>query len=111
MSCRNLLERWCLTSKDDLLYSAELLEEVARLLAPYHDEPLPPPVFLAAQRWGSALYPGLHADESETDMRLVLMIPNDRFAACGDFMAGSRIPDVIMNAQATAQAIVHRILK
>lgn len=101
------------TLYDDLLmYSVELLEEVARLLAPYRDEPLPPPVFLAAQRWGSALYPGLHpGDDGERDTRLVLMIPEDRFAACGDFMAGSRIPDVIINAQATAQAIVHRILK
>ena len=36
---------------------------------------------------------------------MVLISQEDGIAACGDFVAGSRLPDVITNAYATAQAV------
>ena len=60
------------------------------------------------RRWGSALYPGLRHHVSEgsiTEPAMVLISPEDGFAACGDFVAGSRLPDVITNAYATARAV------
>ena len=91
---------------------AELLEEVARLLDPYLDRPLPTPELLAAQRWGSALYPGLrHGRESETEPEVVLAVAEEGFAACGDFVAGSRLPGVIANAHATAKVVTAMLQK
>ena len=36
---------------------------------------------------------------------MVLISPEDGIAACGDFVTGSRLPDVITNAYATARAV------
>lgn len=88
------------------------MEEVQQLLAPCLGAALPTPVFLSAQRWGSALYPGLrHGRDGEREPAVTLTVPAEGFAACGDSVAGSRLPAVIVNACATAQAVVTEMLQ
>ena len=95
------------------VYHADLLKEVSELLAPFLGAAgLPTPAFSAAQRWGSALYPGLcHGREGEREPGVVLTVPSEGFAACGDFAAGSRLPGVVVNACATEHAVAAEMLQ
>jgi len=92
---------------------AEMLGHVRELLAPFAAggaAALDAPLHAAAQRWGSALYPVPHRGwETLNPEELLVMTPDGRVAAVGDWLAGSEAQRVVVQAHATARALAERL--
>lgn len=82
-----------------------MLWHIGELLAPYAGggaAALRQPLHAASQRWGSALYP---VPAQQEPHELLAASPCSRVAAVGDWLAGSEVQRVVMQAHATARVL------